>query len=77
MILKLVISLIFAGAALQKFTGKVAPDWDRWGDSARRGDDRCTGHSDPVPRRTVARRHERGHAAPADGAVLPDDGCVT
>jgi hypothetical protein len=31
MILKLVISLIFAGAALQKFTGKVAPDWDRWG----------------------------------------------
>jgi hypothetical protein len=31
MILKLVISLIFAGAALQKFTGKVAPNWERWG----------------------------------------------
>ena len=31
MILKLVISLIFIGAAVQKFTGKVAPDWDRWG----------------------------------------------
>ena len=35
MILKLVISLIFAGAAVQKFTGKVAPNWDRWGYSRR------------------------------------------
>jgi len=34
-ILKLLISLIFAGAAVQKFTGKVAPDWDRWGYSRR------------------------------------------
>jgi hypothetical protein len=34
-ILKLLISLIFAGAALQKFTGKVAPNWDRWGYSRR------------------------------------------
>ena len=31
MILKLLISLIFVGAAVQKFTGKVAPDWQRWG----------------------------------------------
>jgi hypothetical protein len=31
MILKLLISLIFVGAALQKFTGKVAPNWERWG----------------------------------------------
>ena len=31
MILKLLISLIFVGAAVQKFTGKVAPNWDRWG----------------------------------------------
>jgi hypothetical protein len=30
-ILKLLITLIFAGAALQKFTGSVAPNWDRWG----------------------------------------------
>jgi uncharacterized membrane protein YphA (DoxX/SURF4 family) len=30
-ILKLVISLIFVSAGLQKFTGKVAPNWDRWG----------------------------------------------
>ena len=35
MILKLVISLIFVGAAVQKFTGKVAPNWDRWGYSRR------------------------------------------
>ena len=35
MILKLVITLIFAGAAVQKFTGKVAPSWDRWGYSRR------------------------------------------
>ena len=31
MILKLLISLIFLGATVQKFTGKVAPDWERWG----------------------------------------------
>ena len=31
MILKLLISVIFVGAAVQKFTGKVAPSWDRWG----------------------------------------------
>ena len=31
MILKLVISLIFVGAAVVKLTGKVAPDWERWG----------------------------------------------
>jgi hypothetical protein len=31
MILKLLISLIFVGAAVQKLTGKVAPNWDRWG----------------------------------------------
>ena len=31
MILKLLISLIFAGATVQKLTGKVAPNWDRWG----------------------------------------------
>jgi hypothetical protein len=30
-ILKVLVSAIFAGAALQKFTGKVAPNWDRWG----------------------------------------------
>jgi hypothetical protein len=30
-ILKIVISLIFVSAAVQKFTGKVAPNWDRWG----------------------------------------------
>jgi DoxX-like protein len=35
MILKLLITLIFAGAAVQKFTGKVAPDWYRWGYSRR------------------------------------------
>ena len=35
MILKLVISLIFVGAAVQKFTGTVAPNWDRWGYSRR------------------------------------------
>jgi hypothetical protein len=28
-ILKLLISLIFVGATVQKFTGKVAPTWDR------------------------------------------------
>jgi DoxX-like family len=31
MILKVLISLIFVAAAVQKFTGKVAPNWDRWG----------------------------------------------
>jgi len=31
MILKLLITLIFVSAALQKFTGKVAPNWERWG----------------------------------------------
>jgi hypothetical protein len=35
MILKLLISLIFISAALQKFTGKVAPNWERWGYSRR------------------------------------------
>jgi len=34
-ILKLVISVIFVGAAVQKLTGKVAPNWDRWGYSRR------------------------------------------
>ena len=33
--LKLLISLIFTGAAVQKFTGTVAPSWDRWGYSRR------------------------------------------
>jgi Na+/melibiose symporter-like transporter len=31
MILKLLITVIFASAAVQKFTGKVAPNWERWG----------------------------------------------
>ena len=31
MVLKLLISLIFISAALQKFTGRVAPNWERWG----------------------------------------------
>jgi len=35
MILKLLISVIFAGAVFQKVTGKVAPDWERWGYSRR------------------------------------------
>jgi DoxX-like family len=35
MILKLLISVIFVGAAVQKFTGKVAPIWERWGYSRR------------------------------------------
>jgi hypothetical protein len=34
-ILKLLITVIFVGAALQKFTGSVAPNWDRWGYSRR------------------------------------------
>ena len=35
MILNLLISLIFVGAAVQKFTGKVTTNWDRWGYSRR------------------------------------------
>jgi hypothetical protein len=35
MILKLLITLIFLGAAVQKFTGSVAPNWNRWGYSRR------------------------------------------
>jgi putative oxidoreductase len=31
MILKLLITLIFLSAVVQKFTGKVAPNWERWG----------------------------------------------
>ena len=31
MILKLLITLIFVGTSLLKLTGKVAPDWTRWG----------------------------------------------
>jgi hypothetical protein len=30
-ILKVLVSAIFVGAAVQKFTGAVAPNWDRWG----------------------------------------------
>ena len=35
MILKLLITVIFVGAVTQKFTGKVAPTWERWGYSRR------------------------------------------
>src|SRR6188472_4341139 len=35
MILEILLSAIFVAAALQKFTGKVAPNWDRWGYSRR------------------------------------------
>ena len=35
MILKILITVIFAGAAVQKFNGKVAASWDRWGYSRR------------------------------------------
>ena len=31
MFLKLLISVVFVGAAVQKFTGKVATNWERWG----------------------------------------------
>lgn len=31
LVLKVVVTVIFAAAALQKFTGKVAPAWARWG----------------------------------------------
>ena len=35
MILKILISLIFVSAAAQKFNGKVAPNWERWGYSRK------------------------------------------
>ena len=35
MILKALITLIFVGTAVLKLTGKVAPDWERWGYSRR------------------------------------------
>jgi hypothetical protein len=35
MILKALITLIFVGAAVQKFNGKVAPNWERWGHSRK------------------------------------------
>ena len=31
MILKALITLIFVGVAVLKLTGKVAPNWERWG----------------------------------------------
>ena len=31
MILKLLITLIFVGTSALKLSGKVAPDWNRWG----------------------------------------------
>ena len=31
MILKLLITLIFVSTSVLKLTGKVAPDWNRWG----------------------------------------------
>jgi hypothetical protein len=31
MILKLLITLIFVGTSVLKLSGKVAPDWSRWG----------------------------------------------
>ena len=31
MILKILITLIFVGTSVLKLTGKVAPDWNRWG----------------------------------------------
>ena len=31
MILRVAITLIFVGTATLKLTGKVAPDWNRWG----------------------------------------------
>jgi hypothetical protein len=31
MILKALITLIFVGAGVHKFTGRVAPTWERWG----------------------------------------------
>lgn len=31
LILKVLITIVFVGAAAQKFTGKVAPSWERWG----------------------------------------------
>ena len=35
MILKTLITLIFVGTAVLKLTGKVAPDWERWGYSRK------------------------------------------
>jgi hypothetical protein len=35
MILKALITLIFVGAAVKKFNGKVAANWERWGYSRR------------------------------------------
>ena len=35
LILKALITVVFAGAATQKITGKVAPSWERWGFSRR------------------------------------------
>ena len=35
MILKALISVIFVSAAVQKFTGKGAPNWERWGYSRK------------------------------------------
>ena len=31
MILKVLISAVFVGAAVQKFTGRVASNWEHWG----------------------------------------------
>ena len=31
LVLKVLITVVFVGAAVQKFTGKVAPSWKRWG----------------------------------------------
>ena len=31
MILRILITLIFVGTAALRLTGKVAPDWERWG----------------------------------------------
>jgi hypothetical protein len=35
MILKGLITVIFIAAAVKKFTGQVAPNWERWGYSRR------------------------------------------
>lgn len=31
LVLKIVVTLVFVAAAVLKFTGKNAPDWERWG----------------------------------------------
>jgi DoxX-like protein len=31
LVLKIVVTFVFVAAALLKFTGKNAPDWERWG----------------------------------------------